>query len=144
MLVSFSKQTQKQMCYNSVIDWHSRKQTVVARSTAESEYIAAAETAVDLLGVKRLLEELKMIDDRPITIFEDNQPCIQIANSNASNKRVRHLELPLQALRTMVKDKLIKMVYCPTDNMAADALTKPVGSTAMSKFKRLVGLGNRY
>jgi hypothetical protein len=138
---SFSRSGRVIMSFDSAVHWKSCKQTVVAKSTTVSEFISASDAAIDLLGIKRLLEELEMAPLDPIILHEDNQPCIQLTNSATANKRIRHLEIPAQALRNMVKEKLIRLVYTPTTEMAADALTKAVGSTAMARFRKIIGVG---
>ena len=52
----------------NLITWRSKKQTVVARSSAKAEYRAMAHTSCELMWIKHLLEELRFIVKLPMTI----------------------------------------------------------------------------
>ena len=61
----------------TVVTWHSKKQSCVALSTAEAEYMALASAAQDAVWLKQLIEELTQSSVKPLT--EDNQSAISIA-----------------------------------------------------------------
>lgn len=63
----------------ALISWKSRRQRSVSNSTADSEFVAAAETAKELIRTKRLLEDVlgKGIIARPC-LYVDNQSAISI------------------------------------------------------------------
>lgn len=76
---------------NSLIHWSTEKQDNIALSTMESEYVAATETAKDLLFLKNLIEELTM---KPIQskLLCDNQAAIGHALKCENRRRTRHME----------------------------------------------------
>ncbi|XP_062026483.1 uncharacterized mitochondrial protein AtMg00810-like [Rosa rugosa] len=57
----------------NLVYWKSKKQTVIARSSAEAEYRAMASTACELIWLKYLLSDLGINHDQPIPMFCDNQ-----------------------------------------------------------------------
>jgi hypothetical protein len=61
--------------------WRSKKQTGFSRSTAETEYRALSEGASEILWVKYLLSELKLLRKGPLRVWCDNQSAISIANN---------------------------------------------------------------
>ena len=65
----------------NLITWRSKKQTVVARSSAEAEYRAMAHTSCELTWIKHLLEELRFVVKLPMTMHCDNQATIYIASN---------------------------------------------------------------
>jgi len=56
---------------NSPISWFSKKQSTVATSTAEAEYISTTECAKKVLWIRNILIEILNRRD-PITIYTDN------------------------------------------------------------------------
>ena len=65
----------------NLITWKSKKQIVVARSSAEAEYRAMALTSFELMWIKHLLEELKFVVMLPMTMHCDNEASIHIASN---------------------------------------------------------------
>ena len=57
----------------NLVTWRSKKQNVVARSNAEAEFRAVAQGICEVLWIKRLLEELKVIRRLPMKVFYDNK-----------------------------------------------------------------------
>lgn len=56
------------------------KQNLVARSSAEAEFRAIAHGICEVLWIKRLLEDLKISDSSPMTVYCDNKAAISIAH----------------------------------------------------------------
>ena len=61
---------------NAAISWRSKKQSCVALSTAEAEYMALASATQEAIWLQQLLTDLKTKPDGPMLIFEDNQAAI--------------------------------------------------------------------
>ena len=55
----------------NLITWRSKKQTVVARSSAKAEYRAMAHTSCELMWINHLFEELRFIVKLPMTMHCD-------------------------------------------------------------------------
>ena len=64
-----------------MITWRSKKQIVVARSSAKVEYRAIAHISCELMWIKHLLEELRFVVKLPMTMHCDNQAAIYIASN---------------------------------------------------------------
>ena len=56
--------------------WRSKKQSVVARSSAEAEYRALAQSICEGLWLKRLLDELRISTRETMKVFCDNLPVV--------------------------------------------------------------------
>ncbi|KAK4390013.1 Retrovirus-related Pol polyprotein from transposon RE2 [Sesamum angolense] len=68
----------------NLVTWRSKKQTTVARSSAEAEYRAMAHTTSEILWLKNLLKELGFMYDDPVPMHCDNQAAIHIASNPIS------------------------------------------------------------
>jgi hypothetical protein len=128
------------LLYGSPITWKSKKQTVIARSTAEAEYIAGASIAREMLWARQFLsycgEELS--ESSPVLI--DNQAVVKLSGMAASSKKIRHLALPYHQLRQMVSDNIIKVNYVNTKNQLADYLTKAVSRFTLRETMDKIGM----
>ncbi|MEY3311387.1 MAG: hypothetical protein RL348_720 [Bacteroidota bacterium] len=66
---------------NKLISWKSTKQINTALSAAEAEVVAAVECIKEIIWIKNILNDMKLKVREPIVVFEDNQACIKIAES---------------------------------------------------------------
>ena len=69
-------------------------------------------------------------------INEDNQACILMGNNMKSSRSAKHYEIRLHFLQESIRSKVIKFKYCPTDEMIADALTKPLDVDKFIYFRQ--------
>jgi len=116
------------------ISWCSRKQPIIAQSTTEAEYVAAAECCKELIYLKTLLEEL-ICEEVHIELNIDNQSAISLIKNGIINKRSKHIDVKFRFIHELVKDRIIRLKYCPTSEQIADILTKPLAATNFIKFR---------
>ncbi len=117
------------------VAWMSKRQSITAQSTAEAEYVAASSATSEVLYLRKLLSELGMPQMSATTLFEDNQPCIQIANNPGTSARTKHIALRYHAVRERVANGEVKLVYVPTEDQVADLLTKSVGRVILQRLR---------
>jgi hypothetical protein len=111
---------------NGPVSWQSKKQTTVAWSSMEAEYIALGSAGKEAVWLSIMDQELGFHDGKPVTIFEDNQPAIALAKNPTSHARTKHIDVLHHALRGLIEDKKIEVEYLNTKKMIADLLTKPI------------------
>jgi len=122
------------MMNGAAISWKSKKQTIIALSTAEAEYVSACTAAKEAVWLRNFAVEL-IGSHTAITLYEDNQSCIALAKDPKDHDRTKHIKLRYHYLRQVVNDNEVKLEWIPTSEMVADALTKPL---AGSPYKYLV------
>ena len=88
------------------VSWQSRMQTTVALSSMEAEYMADSAATKESLWLARLLEQLSMRVDLPITLYEDNKSAIMFADHPGDTK--------VNFARETQTNGFIKLVYVPT------------------------------
>lgn len=120
---------------NTPISWRSKLQASVAISSTESEYVALSDATQEALYLRALLNEFKISVNEPTIIYEDNQAAIAIANRAQYHGRLKHLGVRTKFIREQVQERQVKVIYCDTNNMIADIMTKPL---ARPTFQRLV------
>ncbi len=80
------------------VSWLSKKQSTVALSTAEAEYVALSQAAQECVWLRRLLSDLGM-DVSPVMILEDNQGAIAIAKNPVDHSRTKHIDIRYHYIR---------------------------------------------
>ncbi len=119
-----------------LISWKSKKQSTVALSTCEAEYIALAVTAQESMYLVQLLNS--MDNDClyiPVQIFEDNQGAIALSKNPVCRQRCKHVDVRYHFIRLALSNGKVTVEYCPTEEMVADVMTKPVTKFKLEKFK---------
>ncbi|MBW0463326.1 hypothetical protein O181_003041 [Austropuccinia psidii MF-1] len=116
--------------------WKTRKQLTVSLSTAEAEYKALTDLTTELLWLRKFIEQLSLsLINSPIDVFNDNQACINTANSdsNSNNRKMKHVVIQLHFIRKVINQKKIQVTYVPTHDMLADFMTKSVSRTSLRR-----------
>ena len=121
------------MLSDGAVSWLSKRQSVVALSTSEAEYVALSMAAQEATWLQKLSMELKM-PSKPITLLEDNQGAIALT---IAHSRTKHIDIRFHSVREAQQDGVIDIQYCPTEEMVADVLTKPI----LREQCGLMGLG---
>jgi len=102
-------------------------------SLTETEYIAASYASKELLWFKQLLKDMNIPMEGPTIIHEDNQGCICLIESDRCRGRTKH-DVCYHQIRDLQERKVIKVQYCPTEEMLADLLTKPLAKECFLKL----------
>ena len=127
----------------AAVSWKTKKQTRIALSSAEAEYMSLCEATRECIYLRHLLRDMGIAPTGPTEMFEDNQPCIHIANNPVTSSRTKHVDLSYHFIRESIQDGAIKVVYCPTTEMIADEMTKILARPQHEKLRALImGEGN--
>lgn len=123
------------------VTWRSKKQTVVATSTCEAEYIAAYAGSKEAIWLSRMLAEVLGLEQPlKIILHIDNQGCIDMARGTSLNNRNKHIDIRFHFVRDIVSKKLLELKYVPAQNQIADPLTKPLQRALFETLRSSMGL----
>ena len=128
----------------NLVIWKSKKQTVVARSSAETEYRAMAHTACEMMWVNSLLRELGISYSKPMVMHCDNQSAIYTANNPVFHERTKHIEVDCHFIRDADLSGKIVTPHTISENQLADISTKALGSTRFSSLCTKLGMFDIY
>ncbi|XP_042974572.1 secreted RxLR effector protein 161-like [Carya illinoinensis] len=108
------------------ISWKSKKQSIVATSTMEAEFIACYEATTQAIWLKNFISGLKIVDSiqRPIKILCDNTPAVFFSKNNKSRSRSRHIDIKYLSVRESIKYNVVYIEHTSTELMLADPMTK--------------------
>lgn len=118
------------------VSWYSKRQEIVSLSTTESEYVAATHTAKEAIWLRQLIMQIFKPIDGPTILFSDNQSAIALTKDHQYHARTKHIDIRYHFLRWVCENGSIKLTYCPTADMVADALTKPLRSRSSTSRPR--------
>lgn len=117
-----------------LISHMSKKQKTIALSTAESETHAAVQATKEAIWLRNILEEMKLKQNCPTSIFCDNQAAIALSKNPEYHSRSKHVDIQYQFLRQHVELKTVTLQFIGTDQMAADGLTKSLSRVKHNRF----------
>jgi len=123
----------------SPLSWRSRRQTLTAQSSVESEYYGAADAAKEALKVSRLLTCFMQKPVKP-TLHIDNKSAISMSHSPSDQDATKHLDVRAHFLRECVRDGVMDTDYCPTADQWGDGMTKSLPAPAFATFTHQVGV----
>jgi hypothetical protein len=128
----------------NLVSWRSKKQSVVARSTAEAEYRAMSHGVGEGLWLRRLLMELGLLEDKPIMVYCDNKAAINITNNPIQHDRTKHVEIDRHFIKDKFDDGTVCMSFVGTKEQIADVFTKGLGITDFSNVISKMSMINIY
>ena len=122
------------------ISWSSKRQSTVALSSSEAEYIGQANAIRHAIHLSHFLNEIKIPPPLPITIYVDNQSAITLSKNPKYHTCTKHIDTAYHFQRQKIREGVVEIVYIPTDKMAADGLTKPLGGIKFSRYLQYLRL----
>ncbi len=129
------------------IMWTSRKQPIVTISTGESEYVGLTPASKNMIWLHKILSELStfianpsIYPTEPTILYSDSQNALSIAKDSVFHECTKHIGVCYHFIRQTIEEGHIKLQYCPTDDMIADVLTKPLACQKFKKFMEAVGI----
>ncbi|KAH9693065.1 retrovirus-related pol polyprotein from transposon RE1 [Citrus sinensis] len=120
---------------DNLVAWSSRKQGMVARSTAESEYRAMALCTTEITWINSLFDELKIEMQRTPMILSDSTSAAAIATNPVYHSKTKHFEIDLHFIRDKVTQGELDINFVASRDQIADVLTKPLPYYKFSQFR---------
>ncbi|WVZ95085.1 LOW QUALITY PROTEIN: hypothetical protein U9M48_040890 [Paspalum notatum var. saurae] len=122
------------------ISWQSQKQRIVALSTCEAEYIAAATACCQGVWLRRLLQEITGEDHRAPVLRMNNKSAIELAKNPVLHDRSKHIDIRFHFIRDCVNGGRIVLGHVETGQQLADILTKPLGQKRLVQLMVKIGV----
>lgn len=106
----------------------------------ESEYVAATYAAKEALWLRSLISELFYTKLNATTLFCDNQSAIALMKDHQYHAHTKHIDIHFHFICWIIENGSLCLVYCPTEDMVADALTKALPSSKVKYVTLELGL----
>ena len=114
------------MLAGGAIHYKTKYQDIVAQSTSEAEFIAAAETGKQILYNRSILDAIGLPQEQATTLYQDNQGALMMANAQKPTKRSKHMDIRHFALQDWVNCDLLTLRRITTAENYSDCMTKPL------------------
>ena len=122
------------------ISWSLKRQGEIATSTTHPEYIGQYNAILQLQWLQSILQETNLHTTPTTHIYADNQSAIALSQNPEFHKRTKHFNVKLHYQRTVLETGAIQIGYIPTQEEAADGLTKPLGLSQFKTFLEQLGM----
>uniref|UniRef100_H3G8H7 Reverse transcriptase Ty1/copia-type domain-containing protein n=1 Tax=Phytophthora ramorum TaxID=164328 RepID=H3G8H7_PHYRM len=123
------------------VSWMSRRQSIVALSTAEAEYVAACEATMEAAAESNILQEILPQRMVQLRIGIDNQAAHVMATNPTYSRRTRHIELRWHFVREQVEKGAIELHKVKGEINPADTFTKPLDKKRLKALLESIGVG---
>ncbi|GJR84290.1 putative ribonuclease H-like domain-containing protein [Tanacetum coccineum] len=124
-----------------LISWQCKKQTVVANSTTEAEYVAASSCFGQVLWIQNQLLDYGY-NFMHTKIYIDNESTICIVKNPVFHSKTKHIEIRHHFIRDSNEKKLIQMIKIHTNKNVADLLTKAFDVSIFQYLIASIGMLN--
>nr|GEV99159.1 ribonuclease H-like domain-containing protein [Tanacetum cinerariifolium] len=122
----------------------SRKQSVLAKSSAEAEHRAMNSVTCEVMWILKILKNLNVNVDLLVSVSCGSSFVIQIAANPVFHERTKHFEIELYFLRKKVSACLIKTCKIKSEENVTDLFTKRLSIKDHQKFCGLLNLLDLY
>ncbi|GAB2268978.1 Belongs to the helicase [Dionaea muscipula] len=128
----------------NLVSWKCKKQTVVARSSAESEYRALSHLTGEVTFLIQLLNELEHPAPKPAELWCDSMYAIHIASNPVFHETTKHIEVDCHFVREKLQSNDIVLHHVKTGEQLADVLTKSLFGNRVEYICNKLGMVNIY
>ncbi|KAM1447547.1 hypothetical protein ACFXTO_006638 [Malus domestica] len=128
------------MMGSRAISWSSRKQHVVTLSTTEAEFISAASSSCQAVWLRRILQELKHVQHKATMVYCDNVFAIKLSRNPVMHGHSKHIDVRFHFLCDLIKEGVVDLVQCSSQEQVADILTKPLKLDVFTRLHGLIGV----
>jgi transposase InsO family protein len=128
--------------FGGIISWACRKQSCIALSSTEAEYIALSEACQEFIWLKKLCGEFDINVSLGTKIYVDNQSAAKMSENQKFSNRTKHVDTKYHFIKDLVGSDIIQLEYVCSEDNVADLLTKPLGPTRINYLRNLIQLGN--
>jgi hypothetical protein len=120
--------------------WAAKKQTLVSQSTTEAELIALSAVSKMITWIQKLLVEIGIPFDNPITVYEDNQSVIKLVESEAVHARTKHIDTRYFYIREQIAQGCQAVKYIESKRNLADIMTKHISRDRFVYLRDSMGI----
>ena len=126
------------------VSWKSVKQTLVASSTMEAEFVACYEASNQAIWLRNFVSGLQLVDlvERPLQLYCDNRAAELYCKSDKSSARSRHIDIKFLVVKDRVRNNIVSVDSISTSLNIADPLTKGLPSKVFLEHVAHMGMAN--
>ena len=130
------------MLVGGTVSWKSVKQTLIASSTMEVEFIACYEASNHGIWLQNFITQLRIVDgiEKPLRINCDNKAAELYSKNNQSLSKSKHIDIKFLVVKERVQSLQVSIEHINTDSIIADPLTKSLPPKAYHEHVTHMGV----
>ena len=128
------------MVGGAALTWACTTQRSVAHSSCEAEYVALDDVAREIVSIHRQMQDFNVHLNRkdPVIVLEDNQSAQALAQGKKTHGRTKHIDVRYHYIRELIRDKVLQIVYQPSEWNPSDLFTKQLGRILFQRHVQTV------
>jgi hypothetical protein len=117
----------------------SRKQKLNTTSSTEAEIVGVHVAMSQIIWLRHFILAQEVKISRNI-LFQDNRSAILLHRNctNSSSPNMRHINICYFFLKDRIKSREIEAVFCPSEEMTVDYITKPIQGRRFMEIRKLI------
>jgi hypothetical protein len=124
----------------SLVTWSSQKQKIVALSSCEAEYVAAAAAACQGIWLSQLIADMLGTKEATVKLLMDNMSAIALSKNPVHHERSKHIDTKYHFLRECMEDGKVEVDHIGTAEQLADIFTKSLGRVKFIELRSALGV----
>lgn len=124
----------------NLVTWSSQKERVVALSSCEAEYVAAALGTCQGVWLSTLIADLTVQATQKFRLLVDNQSAIELSKNPVFHERSKHIDTRYHYIRDCIEQGVVDVDHVGTEDQLADILTKPLGTVRFVELRSRLGI----
>ena len=125
---------------SGIFSWASVKQQSVALSTAEAEYVSAAEATSQAIWLRFVLKDFGEMQIDATPLMCDNTSAIAMTRNPVFHQRTKHIKRKYHFIREALQENVIELFYCKSEEQIADIFTKALPKERFVYLRELLGV----
>eukprot|EP00253_Pinus_taeda_P030309 PITA_30309 len=123
-----------------LVSWFNKKQSLIALSTSEAEYVVVVSFCTQLLWMMQTLQGIQITCTPPISILCDNTSAISISKNPVMHSKTKHIPIKYHFLREQMLEQKVKLEYVPSKEQVVDIFTKPLPRDTFEYLRQKLGV----
>jgi hypothetical protein len=125
---------------SNLVTWSSQKQRVVALSSCEAEYVAAAIGACEGVWLSMLVSDLTNSKIQKFRLLVDNKSAIELSKNSIHHDISKNIDTRYHYIREYVENGVVDVDHIGTDDQLADILMKALGRIRHVELRQRLGV----
>lgn len=125
---------------DNLVTWSSQKQRVVALSSCEAEYVAAALGACQGVWLRMLIADIMDKNPQKFRLLIDNMSAIELSKNPVYHDRSKHIDTRYHYIRDCIDKGIVDVEHVGTEHQLADILTKPLSRIRLVELRSRLGM----
>jgi hypothetical protein len=129
-------------CYflgSSLVSWSCLKQSSLAQSTIEADYVAATSCFSQLLWITYTMSDFGE-EYTHVPLQCDSTSAISVAKNPVLHSKTKNIEVTYHFLKDNVEKGKIALIHVPTHGQLADIFTKPLDQATFTHLRGELGV----